>query len=145
MAPFRKSAPDNAPNAIVGAAHRVNLQRKDEIQQMRVRSTAEWQELAWRYYDEIGEIKFGFNYFAAVASRVRMYVGYQDDASESPSPIGSVGELDRNLVNAARAEFKKLSTGRGGQPNLIRLLVLNMLVAGEVFLVGTDGSWACLL
>lgn len=133
---------DETPNAIVGAARRVNLDRGDEVERLHQRSTSTWQNLAWRYYDEIGEVKFAFNYFSSVASRVRLHVGYQDEASDTPVPIGEVGGISRSLVTAARHELSKLSSGRGGQPNLIRSLVLNLLVPGEAYLVGAHDSWA---
>jgi hypothetical protein len=133
-----------APNALVGAARRIHLHRSDEVQRQRIRSTQEWQRIAWSHYDEIGEIKYAFNYFAAVASRIRLYTGYQADVSNAPVAIGDVGDtIPRSLVTAARYELDKLSTGRGGQPNLIRALVLNLLVVGETYLVGVNGdSWA---
>src|SRR5688500_13518368 len=119
MAAFRRSR-EVAPNAIVGAARRVHLNRREEVAQLRERSTEEWQKLAWRYYDEIGEVKYAFNYFAAVASRIRFYAGYQEEAGEAPIPIGNMGDLSRSFVTAARYELGKLNQGVGGQPNLIR-------------------------
>jgi hypothetical protein len=141
MAYFSRTPEPEQPNAIVGAARRINLRRRDEVENIRDRSTEEWQKLAWRHYDIIGEIKFAFNYFAAIASRVRMYAGYQSDDADSPAFIGSIGNLDRSFVNAAKHEMSKLNAGRGGQPNLIRSAVLNLLVAGECYLVGHAGSW----
>jgi hypothetical protein len=132
----------NAPNAIVGAARRVNLKRRSEVESIRDRSSSEWQNLAWRHFDEIGEIKFAFNYFSSIASRVRLFAGFQEEASDTPAPIGEVGNLDRSLVQAARYELAKLDKGRGGQPNLIRSMVINILVAGECYLVGDHDSWA---
>lgn len=129
------------PNAIVGAARRVHIDRRDEVERLRERSTAAWQRLAWRHYDAIGAVKYGYNYFSAVASRVRLYAGYQDEASDAPAPIGQIGGVSRSLVSAARHELRKLGKGRGGQPNLIRSLVLNLLVPGEGYLVGVNNNW----
>lgn len=130
------------PNAIVGAARRVHLDRRDEVERLRERSTTAWQRAAWKHYDAIGAIKYGFNYFAAVASRVRLYAGYQDEASDVPVPIGQIGNLSRSLVSASRQELRKLDRGRGGQPNLIRSSVLNLLVPGECYLVGASNAWS---
>lgn len=141
MPPFRRTVAEEMPNAIVGAARRINLKRRDEVENIRDRTTDEWQKLAWRHYDEIGEIKFAFNYFASIASRVRLFAGYQPDDADTPGAIGEVGGLDRSFVNAAKHEMSKLSQGRGGQPNMIRSCALNILVAGECFLVGNHGSW----
>lgn len=142
MPPFRRDrAEPMTANAIVGAARRVNLGRREEIEQLREATSSEWQRVAWRHYDEIGEIKYAYNYFAAIASRVRLYVGYQDEASDAPSPIGDQPGLSRSFTTAARYELSKLWQGRGGQPNFIRSAVLNTLVAGEGYLVGVHDSW----
>jgi hypothetical protein len=45
-------------------------------------------------------------------------------------------------VVGARAELDKLNRGRGGQPNLIRQFVLNLLVPGECYLVGIGNTWS---
>lgn len=139
--PFRPRD-EELPNAIVGAARRIHLNRRSEVEKLRETNAAEWQKLAWRYYDEIGEIKFAFNYFAAISSRVRLYAGWQDDEEEAPSPVETVNGIDPLLVTAAREELKVLNRGRGGQPNMIRQLALNLLVTGEAYLVGQADFWS---
>jgi hypothetical protein len=141
MAGSRRSREATAPNAIVGAARRVHIDNRSEIERLRERGIAQEQTLAWRYYDKIGEIKTAYNYFAAVGSRVRLYAGYQRDVSDAPVPIGDVNEISRALAIAARQELDKLNQGRGGQPNLIRSSILNLLVPGEMYLVGVDNTW----
>jgi hypothetical protein len=141
MASWRSRDDESRPNAIVGAARRVHVDNRNEIERIQQRGIAVEQELAWRYYDKISEIKTAYNYFASVASRVRLYAGYQSDISNAPAPIGDVGHLSRSLVVAARQELDKLNRGRGGQPNLIRQFVLNLLVPGECYLVGVGNTW----
>jgi hypothetical protein len=130
------------PNAIVGAARRIHLNRRSEVEKLRETNAAEWQKLAWRYYDEIGEIKFAFNYFAAISSRVRLYAGWKQDEEEAPTPVETIKDLDPLLIAAAREEMKVLNRGRGGQPNMIRQLALNLLVTGEAYLVGQADHWS---
>jgi hypothetical protein len=139
--PFVRSRELDTPNAIVGAARRIHLNRRSEVEKLRETNVAEWQNLAWRYYDEIGEIKFGFNYFASISSRVRLFGAYQNDDDESPGAIEDSG-VSPSLTLACREEMDKLNRGRGGQPNLIRQLALNLLVAGEAYLVGYAGSFS---
>jgi hypothetical protein len=138
----RDPEPDSVPNAIVGAARRVHIDRREEIQALRERGVDERQMLAWRYYDAIGEIKAAYNYFAAVGSRIRFYAGYAPDGGDHPAPIGDVGHLDRSLVTAARYELAKLNNGRGGQPSFVRAMLLNLLVAGECYIVGSNNKWS---
>lgn len=139
--PFTRSRDVDAPNAIVGAARRIHLNRRSEVEKLRETHVEAWQKLAWRYYDEIGEIKFGFNYFASISSRVRLFAGYQNDDDESPGAVEDAG-ISPQLALACREEMEKLNKGRGGQPNLIRQLALNLLVAGEAYLVGHAGSFS---
>jgi hypothetical protein len=139
--PFTRSRDPELPNAIVGAARRVHLNRRNEVERLRETNVAEWQKLAWRYYDEIGEIKFSFNYFASISSRVRLFSAYQNEEDESPGAVEDSG-VSAQLSLACREEMEKLNRGRGGQPNLIRQLVLNLLVAGEAYLVGFGGSFS---
>jgi hypothetical protein len=98
--------------------------------------------LAWRYYDLIGEVKSAYNYFAAVGSRIRFFAAYQPEGSTTPAPIGDIGNLDRSLVTAARYELAKLNNGRGGQPSFVRAMMLNLLVAGECYIVGANSKWS---
>lgn len=145
MSPFARSRPGDGasgtPNAIVGAARRVHLDRKEEVSYLRDRGVDQQQKLAWKYYDTIPEVKSAYNYYASVASRVRLFAAYQDVSEDSPSPSGAVGGVDRDLVTAARYEMAKLGTGPGGMPGLVRSMVLNMLVPGEGYLVGVNGTW----
>lgn len=122
--------------AVVGAARRINLGRRSEVEKMRLRQGQPWQHRAWGHYDAIGEVKYAYNYFANILSRVRFYAAYSpDDKDGPPVPIGSVGNLDRDLVTAARYEVAKFDSAHGGQPGLTRAAGLNLAIAGEAYLV----------
>lgn len=125
--------------AVVGAARRINLGRRSEVEKLRLRRSIPAQRLAWKHYDAIGEVKYAFNYLANTLSRIRLYAAYSpDDRDGPPVPIGSLGGLDRDLVTSARYEVAKLDTAHGGQPGLIRNFALNYLVAGECFLIEVE-------
>lgn len=138
----RPTDPSGIPNAIVGSARRIHLDRSDEVAYLRERNVDQNQKLAWKYYDSVTEIKSAYNYYASVASRVRLFAGFVAQTADSPVPIGAPGDIDRDLVTAARYELDKLGTGPGGMPGLIRAIVLNLLVPGEGYLVGANGSWS---
>lgn len=129
------------PNAIVGAARRIHLDRKDEVTHLRERSVDQQQQLAWKYYRRVPEVRSAYNYYSSVASRVRLFGGWSSEDADAPVPIGGAGGVDRDLVTATRYEMEKLGTGPGGMPGLIRSMVLNMLVPGEGFLVGVNGTY----
>lgn len=127
--------------AVVGSAHRINLGRRNEVDKLRLRQTTPWQQLAWKHYDAVGEVKYAFNYFSSILSRVRLYAAYNpDDRDGPPVPIGSVGNLDRDLVTASRWEVAKLDTAHGGQSGLLRAFGLNLAVAGDCYLVDYGGQ-----
>jgi hypothetical protein len=120
---------------VVGAAHRINLGRRTEVERLRLRIHTQRQSLAWKHYDTIGEVKYAFGYFGSALSRVRLYAAYTpDDRDGPPVPIGSLN-LDRDLVTAARWETAKFDTAHGGQPGLMRALGLNLAVAGDMYLI----------
>lgn len=140
--PFRSREAD-LPNAIVGSARRVHLNRRSDVDRHRKSPAQTWQDSAWLYYDEIGEIKFAFNYFAGISSRVRLFAGYDANNGEAPAPFSATtGEVSNDIKEAASAAMRELSATRGGQPNLIRQLALNLLVAGEAYLVGVNDNWS---
>src|SRR5438309_5054086 len=98
MARTRRQADEATPNAIVGAARRVHIDRREEVQALRERGIDERQMLAWRYYDLIGEVKAAYNYFSSVGSRMRFYAAYTPEGSDTAADIGDVGNVDRSLV-----------------------------------------------
>jgi hypothetical protein len=133
---------EDRPNAMVGAARRVHITDRNDVTTLRARAITADQALAWDYWDSIGEIKQSYLYLARVASRVRLFAGYQSDQGDAPVPIGAVGGISRSLVVAARQEMARLGLGPGGQPQLIQSALLNFLVPGECYLVGNNGSWS---
>jgi hypothetical protein len=140
--PFRAREAD-LPNAIVGSARRVHLNRRSDVDRQRKSPANGWQDAAWLYYDEIGEVKFAFNYFSGIASRVRLYPGFDSGTGDAPASFNATtGEVSNDLKDAAAEVMDELNATRGGQPNLIRQLALNLLVAGEAYLVGVRGNWS---
>jgi hypothetical protein len=142
MASWGRGREENRPNAMVGAARRVHITDRNDVTSLRARTITHDQDLAWTYWGAIGEIKQSYLYTARLGSRVRLFAGYQSDLGDAPVSIGSIGGISRSLVVAAREELAKLSAGPGGQPQLIHSALLNFLVPGECYLVGTNGSWS---
>lgn len=127
--------------AVVGAAKRINLGRRTEIERLQRRRQLPQQRLAWAHYDSVGEIQYAYNYLANTLSRIRLYAAWSgDDRDGAPVPIGSLGNIDRDLVTTARYEIAKLDTAHGGQPGLIRAFSLNRSVAGEGYLIELDNK-----
>lgn len=104
-------------------------------------ASAVWQHQAWDYYDQIGEIKFAFSMVANLLSRIRLYPALIDDPTKAPKPLSfdDSAELDNGSLKAISA-FKRLDNSTGGKPQLLRNMTLNMLVAGECYLVQTPAT-----
>lgn len=166
MVAFKRATarPYGFNRAITASAQRVNISNKAEAEQVRQRSAANaaWQKEAWIYYDGIGEIKFAYNLVAAVASRIRLYVGVVVDPNAPPVPIadaletsddvdnGSSAddasqarrdlEIDEELVRMGDDEFKR-QMSKSSVPGIMRVSSLNLSVPGECYLVLEGGKW----
>lgn len=158
MAVFRKdstpavSAPFSQPRALTAAAVQVKLSDKGEAEAFKARrssSVNQWQTEAWEYYDAIGEIKYAFTLVGSVASRVRLYAAYVENPAETPVSLENSDKVDPTLAEAAKRALARLDSAFGGQAGLLRDSALNLLVAGECYLVqmperigsGSPESW----
>ena len=147
-----ESASYNAIRPMTAAAVQVKLTDKTEADQFKMRRQAQsssWQNEAWEYYDAIGEVKYAFNLVSSVVSRIRLYAAVVDDPAEAPAPIRNSENVDQRLASAAERALARLDSAYGGQPGLLRDSALNLLVAGECYLVqmpellgsGVPESW----
>jgi len=96
--------PINTPRALTAAAVRVKMNDKGELEAIKKRKSATaWQEEAWAYYDEIGEIKYAFMLEAAIMSRMDLYVAMSTTQSDPISPIDSMPSdvIDPAIVEMA--------------------------------------------
>lgn len=144
MAVFRKDstpilpAPYSTPRAITASAVRVRIEDRDEIEQFKQRrasSVTQWQQEAWEYYDAVGEVKYAFSLVGSVISRIRLYAAVVVNPSESPVALGTTDTVDTQLSQAAERALARLDSAYGGQAGLLRDAALNLLVAGECYLV----------
>lgn len=128
----------NTPRSMTAAAAQVKMNDKGEFEQFKSRrsaSSSAWQAEAWEYYDAIGEIKYAFNLVASVVSRIRIFSAAIDDPAQSPIPVNESRVVDPNLAAASQRALERLNSAYGGQPGLLKDASLNLLVAGECYLV----------
>ena len=128
----------SAPRPLTAAAAQVKIKDKAEAELFKSRrssSVSQWQQEAWEYYDAIGEIKYAFGLVGAITSRVKLYAAVVDDPSESPVNVQSSDKIDPQLGDAAKRALARLDSSYGGQAGLLRDAALNILVAGECYLV----------
>jgi hypothetical protein len=89
-----------------------------------------WQRELWRLYDVIGEFRFGANWIGSACSRVAIGI-YDIDEN------GEVGP--RSTDPRVRALETTLLGGPAAQSEALRLMGINLTVAGEMYLVGRSG------
>jgi hypothetical protein len=86
----------------------------------------DWQREAWRLYDIIGELRFVANRYAANISRCRLYVAEIDEN----------GDATKETKNRKIAVLAAGPLGQGSaKDEALRLLGINLFVAGEAFIV----------
>lgn len=144
MAVFRKDSTPavpavySTPRALTAAAAQVKLTDKNETEQFKARrssSVHQWQQEAWEYYDAVGEIKYAFSLVGSVISRIRLYTAVVESPTEAPVSLESSDKVDPSLADAAERALARLDSAYGGQAGLLRDAALNILVAGECYLV----------
>lgn len=86
-----------------------------------------WQQEVWRLYDIIGELHFAANWVGAACSRVRIYVADVDKN-------GRVQQETKKPKVAAIAE--NLFGSPAAMSEALRMLAINLTVAGDCYIVG---------
>lgn len=131
----------SAHRPLTAAAARLNVSDKTQIEQLAKRRTgSSWQEDAWEYYDLIGEIKYAFRLFSNVLSRVRLTAGYIDDEDSPPSALRDVEAIDDRTKAAVNRAMRR-AFGATSQSEILRRAAINLLVAGECYLVQLPAAY----
>lgn len=86
-----------------------------------------WQTEAWRLYDIIGELRFVANWIGAACSRVRIYVAQVDDNGRVQKEVTT-----KKVAGLADTLFG----GPSAKAEALRMLGINLTVAGDCFIVG---------
>lgn len=121
-------------NALVASAKRIDFS-SDEDKKRYKRRQKTWQDEAWRYYDECGEIWFAANFIANCLRKIRLFAATQQDVSQTPVAIpddapGPLGDAVQNIERLSRAD--------GGMGGIMAGLGLNLSVPGDCVLVGSE-------
>lgn len=117
--------PGTRPAALVAAAVPINLGDAASWQMFKL-GDHRWQWESWRHYDICGELRFVVNWIGNAVSRCRLYAA---DVSDD----GTVGD------ETSDAQAKLIAETMFGTPaakaQAQRLMGINMMVAGDVFIV----------
>lgn len=112
-------------NALIGAAVPINLTDASSWQMFKI-GDHRWQHEAWRHYDMCGELRFVVNWIGNAVSRCRMYA----------AQVGSDGVVGDEVTDARVRTIAETMFGTpAAKAQAQRLLGINMMVAGDVFIV----------
>lgn len=140
--------PYSEPRALTAGVEHLDISKPVDRNR---RKAHEWQNAAWQYADQIGEIKYAFGLTANISSRARFYAGLIDNNDEPPTDVESflkgVESVDSEQHATKMVEAAKIADEairdlfRGGQARLTRILALNLQVTGEAYLIDNYGQW----
>lgn len=119
--------PSATGNSLVASAAR--LQGKPDISKVG-RKGRGWQNLAWEFYDTVGEFRYVADWVGAMLSKATLY----------PVRIEPDGTRVRIEDGPAADAVNDLYGGPDGQSEMLRLSGIHATVAGEWFLVGEEGQ-----
>ena len=131
-------------DGLTAASAKIEFGDRSDREAMK-RRPFDWQNEAWRYFDELPEINFAGTYVGNAMSRVRLIPAYQDIAGAPPVALDLDSEElpdDADLTAAALAtqNIARLSSGTGGTGDLMRGFGMNLFLPGEAVLVGRQTS-----
>lgn len=99
----------------------------------------EWQDEAWSYFDDVGELKYSVWYMGNVMSKLRLYAAVRnsDDPDADPIPVGDADSgVSPQVAARCTAEIQRLRSPLGGRSEIVRELNMNLEIAAEAYLVG---------
>lgn len=124
-APEVTAPPHSTSTSLVAAAARMSMEGRGWRTYKFGDET--WQQEVWRLYDIIGELRFAANWVGSACSRVRIYVAEVDKngriQKETEKP--KVAALADTLFGSPTSKAEAL-----------RLLGINLTIAGDAFIVG---------
>lgn len=96
-----------------------------------------WQQEAWGYFDDIGEIKFAMTLVGNWARKIRLFPATQPDPDQPPVPVDSPDSgISPQLAALAIAELDRLRSDEGSHGPLMATLLVNLSISGEAILLG---------
>lgn len=122
--PDRRRTPTLArPDPLVASAQVITAAQRDDRDLWKTES---WQEEAWKFYDELGELNYGITWLAQALSRVRLTAAEQVPGGDEPEPLteGPAADL-----------IEQLGGGIGGRAALMKSFGVQLGVPGEGWLV----------
>ncbi len=142
MGIFSRDRPSRPAEALIASAQIIELD--DDQQRQRIRRGAlDWQRQAWHAFDSLPEISNAATMHASAMSRLNIVPAVRPDPRSAPVPLSPEGEkvdgiedVDDTVREAMHATVDRLVGGQMPGHELLRLLDLNIFLAGDAYLLG---------
>jgi hypothetical protein len=129
----RTTAP--AYNSLVAAA-KVMTSPDMRLRRASIGTPEKWQEDAWRFYDEVGELRFGVSWISNALSRVNLGAAMQPLATgDEPTLIDYDDERATPLQKRAVEIVDTIAGGSTGQGQMLGAFGTQLSVAGLAWLI----------
>jgi hypothetical protein len=128
----------NDKRAVVAAAERIKLNDRKAVK-AQVKGRQDWQDDSWDMFDLVPEVKQLTWFLGNGLALLRLFIAVEDpnDPDADPIPIDDdKSGVPPEIVARANAELARLGTGAGGHSEILRLLNMNLEIAGEGYLIG---------
>ena len=137
---FKSSKRGKPSHALVAAAHMINLDSRAEARKQRS-LRAPWQRDAFVYRNSIGELRYGTNFLANCAARMKVFVAARAELGESNMPL-PIDHPDlgapQAVIQAARMAIQRFTNGTNDMSDHLRVASTNITLAGEGYILGQD-------
>lgn len=133
MAPFNNRTRNDALTASVSMVPRASRSESLRVTKSKDR---EWQAEAWRFYHELGEVRFAARYIGNALARCRFFVGKRASVDAPLTPLDDDATGDDATMRDLLLRIK----GRDGTfASLVKTYGVQQFVTGESALVAEDG------
>jgi hypothetical protein len=93
----------------------------------------QWQDEAWGYWQELGEVYYGVRWLSEMLSRIRLVAAEAPDDPGDEPVLYEGGGTPVDLL-------ERFAGGMGGQAEILRRLTVQLSVPGEGWLVGEPNT-----
>lgn len=143
MGLFTKKHQPVRVRGLTAAATSVDLtdpKASQRLAQQRKRPLA-FQSDAWRYFDELSEVRAYGRWMGDTQSRVRLFPAIAaDNPDQSPTPATEAEGVNPAELDLALELLERLRSPDGGREEIQRVFGLGLAIPGECWLVGTDND-----
>lgn len=132
-----RPSPTTRPAAVTGSAAIVQLSKSAELKRQ-AEARRPWQDAGLGFYRTMPEIRYPSNFIGACLGRYLLRIGLRPEDDPTGPPTVWDGPDKPDFVRIAEESIADLSGSQGGLPEILSRYGINLNVAGDGWLLGTD-------